>query len=85
QEIQDYLRKLGMEEKLHIQNGGFSTVNLSTGQRKRLALLVSCMEERPIYFFDEWAADQDPEFREYFYNTLIPEMKQKGKCVIAIT
>ncbi|MDH6353282.1 cyclic peptide export ABC transporter [Brevibacillus sp. 1238] len=85
QEIQEYLLKLGIDHKLHIQNGGFSTVNLSTGQRKRLALLVSCMEDRPIYFFDEWAADQDPEFREYFYNTLLPEMKQKGKCVIAIT
>ncbi|NRR19868.1 cyclic peptide export ABC transporter [Brevibacillus sp. MS2.2] len=85
QEIQEYLLKLGMDHKLQIQHGGFSTVNLSTGQRKRLALLISCMEDRPIYFFDEWAADQDPEFREYFYYNLIPEMKQKGKCVIAIT
>jgi len=84
-EIQAYLHKLEIDHKVQIQQDTFSTVNLSTGQRKRLALLVSCMEDRPIYLFDEWAADQDPEFRNYFYHVLIPEMKQKGKCIIAIT
>ncbi|WP_019912684.1 cyclic peptide export ABC transporter [Paenibacillus sp. HW567] len=85
QEIQEYLQKLDIEHKVQIQQGAFSTVNLSTGQRKRLALLISCLEDRPIYLFDEWAADQDPEFRDYFYHVLIPELKQKGKCIIAIT
>ncbi|MNY47530.1 ABC transporter ATP-binding protein YojI [compost metagenome] len=85
QEIQEYLQKLDIEHKVQIQQGAFSTVNLSTGQRKRLALLISCLEDRPIYLFDEWAADQDPEFRDYFYHVLIPELKEKGKCIIAIT
>jgi len=58
---------------------------LSTGQKKRLALLVAYLEDRPIYIFDEWAADQDPEFRLFFYDTILPELKERGKCVIAIT
>ena len=53
--------------------------------RKRLALLVTYLEDRPIYLFDEWAADQDPEFRLFFYDTLLPKLKADKKCVIAIT
>ena len=63
----------------------WSTTALSTGQRKRLALIVSLLDNRPIQVFDEWAADQDPAFRKYFYEELIPEMKRQGKTVIAAT
>ncbi|WBW96385.1 cyclic peptide export ABC transporter [Oceanirhabdus sp. W0125-5] len=83
--IKEYLKKLGMDEKVKIENNQFSTINLSTGQRKRLALLITYLEDRPIYLFDEWAADQDPEFRRFFYRELLPDLKQRGKCVIAIT
>ncbi len=55
------------------------------GQRKRLALLTAYLEKRSIYLFDEWAADQDPTFRQVFYHRLLPELKQQGKTVIAIT
>jgi ABC-type siderophore export system fused ATPase/permease subunit len=58
---------------------------LSGGQRKRLALLQCYLEDSPIYLFDEWAADQDPEYRRFFYHTLLPDMKAAGKIVIAIT
>ncbi len=84
-EIQQYLEILQLDKKVEIENGKFSTTQLSTGQKKRLALLVTYLEDRPIYLFDEWAADQDPEFRAFFYNTLLIELKQRGKCVIAIT
>jgi cyclic peptide transporter len=84
-QIKKYLRVLGLENKLEINNGIFSTTKLSMGQRKRLALLISYLEERPIYLFDEWAADQDPEFRKFFYEELLQDMKKEGKCVIAIT
>ncbi|MFC3923305.1 cyclic peptide export ABC transporter [Clostridium punense] len=84
-EIQRYLEILQLSDKVQIQDGKFSTTKLSTGQKKRLALLVTYLEDRPIYLFDEWAADQDPEFRLFFYDTLIPELKAKGKCVIAVT
>lgn len=84
-EIQEYLRILQMDNKVKISEGKLSTINVSTGQRKRLALLVSYLEDKPIYLFDEWAADQDPEFRKFFYNVLLPDLKSRGKCVIAIT
>lgn len=84
-EIQRYLEILQLSDKVQIQDGKFSTTKLSTGQKKRLALLVTYLEDRPIYLFDEWAADQDPEFRLFFYDSLLPELKSKGKCVIAVT
>lgn len=84
-EIQKYLEILQLNSKVKIISGKFSTTKLSTGQKKRLALLVTYLEDRPIYLFDEWAADQDPEFRMFFYETLLPELKERGKCVIAIT
>ncbi|MEK6296921.1 MAG: cyclic peptide export ABC transporter [Paraburkholderia tropica] len=68
-----------------IQDGAFSTLALSQGQRKRLALLVAFLEDRPFYVFDEWAADQDPAFKDVFYRTLLPELKTKGKTVLVIT
>ncbi len=84
-EIQRYLEILQLSYKVQIQDGRFSTTKLSTGQKKRLALLVTYLEDKSIYLFDEWAADQDPEFRLFFYDTLLPELKDKGKCVIAVT
>lgn len=83
--LSKYLRLLGLSDKLEINNGVFSTIKLSSGQRKRLALLVSYLEDRTAFLFDEWAADQDPEFKSFFYNTLLFDFKERGKCVIAIT
>jgi len=85
EEINKYLETLRISDKVQINDGAFSTLKLSTGQRKRLALLVSYLEERQVYLFDEWAADQDPEFKKFFYKTLLPELKARGKTVIAIT
>ncbi|WP_139487894.1 cyclic peptide export ABC transporter [Brevibacillus dissolubilis] len=85
QEIQAYLDTLQLTDKVQITNGSFTTTKLSTGQKKRLALLVTYLENRPLCLFDEWAADQDPEYRRFFYEYLLPEMKQNGKCIIAIT
>lgn len=85
QKIEKYLKKLRMDQKVSIENGTLSTTKLSTGQRKRLALLISYLDEKPIYLFDEWAADQDPEFRHLFYMEILPELKEEGKCIIAIT
>ncbi len=83
--IEEYLEQLHIRDKVQITNGIFSSTSLSTGQRKRLALLVSYLEDKPILLFDEWAADQDPEYRKYFYNNLLPELKKEGKCIIAVT
>ena len=74
-----------IQDKSQLISGEFSTIDLSTGQRKRLALVVSLLEDRSIYIFDEWAADQDPQFRRKFYREILPEMKREGKTVIAVT
>lgn len=83
--IEKYLKLLDIDDKVKIENGKFSTTKLSTGQRKRLALLRCYLEDKPIFIFDELAADQDPQFRNFFYTKLIPEMKAMGKVIIAIT
>ncbi|WP_446469019.1 cyclic peptide export ABC transporter [Xenorhabdus stockiae] len=79
------LAKLHLEHKVKIQDGCFSTRELSQGQRKRLALVVAYLEDRPFYLFDEWAADQDPLFKIVFYQELLPELAARGKAVLAIT
>jgi putative ATP-binding cassette transporter len=84
-EIDEYLQLLGMKGKVELKGSEFSTINLSSGQRKRLALLQCKLEDCPIYLFDEVAADQDPEFRKFFYRNLLKKMKEEGKIVIAIT
>ncbi len=83
--IEEHLKRLELDKKVHIEGRSFSTINLSGGQRKRLALFLCFLEDRPIYLFDEWAADQDPQFRRFFYRDLLIRMKEKGKIVIAIT
>jgi putative pyoverdin transport system ATP-binding/permease protein len=80
-----YLEQLQLTHKVSVQAGQLSTTALSQGQRKRLALLTAYLEDRPIYLFDEWAADQDPYFREIFYQQLLPELKQRGKSVLVIS
>ena len=84
-EIQDYLTQLEIEHKVTVKDGKLSTINLSQGQRKRLALLTAYLEDRPIYVFDEWASDQDPVFKEVFYKKLLPELKSRSKTIIAVT
>lgn len=78
------LARLQLDHVVTIRNGTLSTTQLSHGQRKRLALLTASLEDRPIYVFDEWAADQDPEFKEFFYRELLSDLKAKGKLVLVI-
>lgn len=84
-QVVDLLKLMQLEQKTFWQDGRFENQDLSTGQRKRLALIVSLLEDKPIYVFDEWAADQDPSFRQFFYETLLPEMKTRGKTIVAAT
>ncbi len=81
----EYLQKLQLEHKVQVSEGVLSTLELSQGQRKRLALLTAYLEDRPIYLFDEWASDQDPLFREIFYKQILLELKQRGKTVLVIS
>lgn len=83
--MQELLKVFQMEGKVNVQNGQFTSLQFSTGQRKRLALIVALLEDRPFIVLDEWAADQDPEFRQEFYEKIIPKLRAMGKTVIAIT
>jgi putative ATP-binding cassette transporter len=85
QQVNVWLKKTQMQHKVKYQDGAFSSTSLSTGQRKRLAFIAAMLEEKPILVIDEFAADQDPQFRQYFYETLLLEIKASGKTVIAVT
>ncbi|ROM84671.1 cyclic peptide transporter [Pseudomonas brassicacearum] len=80
-----YLQRLEIAHKVSVRDGTFTTTDLSTGQRKRLALVNAWLEERPVLVFDEWAADQDPTFRRIFYTELLPDLKRLGKTIIVIS
>jgi putative ATP-binding cassette transporter len=81
----ELLAKLHLQNKVKVQDGAFTTLTLSQGQRKRLALVVAYLENRPFLVFDEWAADQDPVFKEIFYHELLPELRAMGKTILVIS
>src|SRR5579864_4775183 len=81
----EYLQRLKLAHKVQIEKGKLSTTDLSQGQRKRLALLTAFLENRPIYIFDEWAADQDPYFKDFIYVNLLPDLTARHKTVFVIT
>ena len=83
--VADLLERTDLGDKTRIEDGLVTNQQLSTGQRKRLALVLALLEDKPIHLFDEWAADQDPGFRKLFYESLLPELKAQGKTVIAAT
>jgi len=83
--VNDLLKLMQIDKKTEFADNGFTKLNLSTGQRKRLALIVTFLEDKPIYIFDEWAADQDPQFKKYFYDELLKKLKSEGKTVIAVS
>ena len=84
-ELGRLLAQYRLEDKTGLINGQFRTLDLSGGQRRRLALIVSLLEKRPILLLDEWTAEQDPEYRRKFYDELLPEMMRAGKTVVVIT
>lgn len=79
------LKKLQLHHKVQVRDGAFTTRALSQGQRKRLALVLAYLEDRPFLVFDEWAADQDPVFKDVFYRELLPELREQGRAVLVIT
>lgn len=85
QQVEELLLKFKLHNKVNYQNHKFSTLSLSDGQKRRLALLAALIEDKQLYLFDEFAADQDPEFRDYFYHSLLPELKAKNKAVVVIS
>lgn len=85
QQVDALMHTMQLQNKSEFIEGAFTNTKLSTGQRKRLALVSVLLEDKEIYVFDEWAADQDPEFRKYFYTTILKELQARGKTIIAVT
>nr|WP_320012250.1 cyclic peptide export ABC transporter [uncultured Desulfobulbus sp.] len=85
EKLDTLLAQMELSHKTSIAEGVVTNRDLSTGQKKRLALIISVLEDKPVMIFDEWAADQDPIFRKFFYKVLLPELKAKGKTIIAVT
>jgi len=83
--VQALLAEMHIDHKTAFRDGAFTHQKLSTGQKKRLAMVIALLEDRPVLVLDEWAADQDPEFRKHFYEEMIPAFKRKGKTVIAVS
>jgi ABC-type siderophore export system fused ATPase/permease subunit len=78
------MRLCEIADQKGIVDGAFRDVELSTTQRRRLALIVALLEQRPICVLDEWAVDQDPLFRRKFYKELIPLFRARGLTVVAV-
>ena len=85
EKVKEWLEIMELENKVQFENGRFTTLDLSTGEKKRLSLVTAVMEEKPICILDEWAAEQSPRFRKKFYESLLPKFKEMGKTVIAVT
>lgn len=83
--VEPYLDELQIKHKVEVTEGRFSTISLSDGQKRRLALIVSLLDNAGLYVFDEWAADQDPEFKKVFYQQVLPSLRAEGKAILVIS
>lgn len=84
-EVDAYLHALGLGQKVKLLDGRYSTLSLSDGQKRRLALVAALLERAQLYLFDEWAADQDPAFKAVFYHQILPDLRAQGKAVVVIS
>jgi putative ATP-binding cassette transporter len=84
-ELSRWLDQLDLAHKVTLKDGRFSTLALSAGQKRRLALAVALAEGRPVLLLDEFTADQDPQWRDRFYAALLPQIAATGRLIIAIT
>ncbi|MFZ5586495.1 MAG: cyclic peptide export ABC transporter [Thermodesulfobacteriota bacterium] len=83
--VEELLETMQLKGQTAYADGRFSNINLSSGQRRRLALITTYIENKPIFVFDEVAADLDPQFRRYFYEQYLPSLKAQGKTVVAVS
>jgi len=83
--VNEYIDLMGLSHKTHFNGQNFSNVRLSTGQRKRLALICTLLEDKPIMILDEVTADQDPGFKQFFYTQVLPSLRNKGKTIIMVS
>ena len=85
EKVNEFINLMGLKGKTFFDGEKFTNVKLSTGQRKRLAFICCLLEDKPIMILDEVTADQDPEFKKFFYLTILPDLKKQGKTVIMVS
>jgi putative ATP-binding cassette transporter len=83
--VNHWLRLLEMDRKTQYGESGFTNLDLSTGQKKRLAFIAAVLKDRPICVFDELAADQDPQFRRRFYEEILPSLRAEGRTLVCVS
>lgn len=84
-EVHALLERFKLAEVTSFERGRFTKLDLSAGQRKRLAMVVALLERRPILVFDEWDAHQDPQLRHDYYTRLLPELRAEGKILFVVS
>jgi putative ATP-binding cassette transporter len=83
--VDGFLKAFSIDHKVTFKDGKFSSLSLSDGQKRRLALVVAFVDDKKLYLFDECAADQDPGFKQVFYRSVLPELRAQGKAVVVIS
>lgn len=84
--LKQHIDTMQLSDVLRIdQERNVVETGLSKGQQKRLAMIYALLEQRKICVFDEWAAEQDPVFRRYFYEVIIKDLQREGKTIVIIT
>ncbi len=85
EDLASVLEKVRLQDITGFENGKITRIDLSAGQKRRLALAIALLEDRDILILDEFVADQDPGQREYFFKTLVPALKARGKTLVIST
>jgi putative ATP-binding cassette transporter len=85
EKVNALIEQMRLSHKTRYTDGRFTNIELSTGQRKRLALITALLEDRPVYIFDEVASDQDPEFRAYFYKDILGQLRAQKKIILVVS
>lgn len=80
-----WIARLELEALIDVHSASVVPEQTSSGEHKRIALLAAILEDRPVLVLDEWAAEQDPDWRRRFYRDLLPELRAEGKLVFAIS
>lgn len=80
-----WLSRFGLADKVRATTDEPLTTDLSHGQRRRLALAMALLEDRPIVVLDELGADQSADFKQFFYHELLPELRKQKKAVVVVT
>ena len=83
--VHELLDDFNLSGRTRLEGNRWTHTSLSTGQRRRLALISALAEDKSVYLFDEPAADQDPQFRRFLYHDLIPALKRANKAVVVVS